>query len=229
MIEILFIILIIVFFGVIVVGFISGGFISYILLKKFGKVNGWLIAMGSFFWGLFIIFVSINLPAIYVTIFTGVLGFIFLAIPPIYYYLHPSIAQDKIPMQIYAYRCRKCWTNYTTNYTVEEYEESKFCWERGTLLQKPAYWNSFSCEKYPTNWNELRKQALERAGYRCEQCGRTGRLHVHHIIPVSEGGSHDLSNLMVLCPHCHSKMHPGNIWLERMAEEAQYSEYNDYE
>jgi diadenosine tetraphosphate (Ap4A) HIT family hydrolase len=52
---------------------------------------------------------------------------------------------------------------------------------------------------------EVRTAVLKRDGYRCVNCGQTGtELHVHHIIPRSEGGTNDLSNLVTLCGKCHS-------------------------
>ncbi len=42
-------------------------------------------------------------------------------------------------------------------------------------------------------------------------CYKEGRMtlmeEVHHIIPVSKGGTHDRSNLMSLCKSCHNKIH----------------------
>jgi 5-methylcytosine-specific restriction endonuclease McrA len=52
---------------------------------------------------------------------------------------------------------------------------------------------------------EVRTAVLKRDGYRCVNCGQTGtELHVHHIIPRSEGGTNDLGNLVTLCGKCHS-------------------------
>ena len=42
---------------------------------------------------------------------------------------------------------------------------------------------------------------------RCEMCGSEEGLEVHHIIPVSCGGSDDESNLKVLCGKCHTAIH----------------------
>lgn len=37
-------------------------------------------------------------------------------------------------------------------------------------------------------------------------CGETEGLEVHHIIPMSEGGSiHGLDNLETLCSPCHHR------------------------
>ena len=45
----------------------------------------------------------------------------------------------------------------------------------------------------------------------CEMCLKQGRYvaveEVHHIVPLSEGGTNDESNLMSLCRSCHEKIH----------------------
>lgn len=44
---------------------------------------------------------------------------------------------------------------------------------------------------------------------KCEVCNFDFKevLVVHHIIPISDGGSNELENLSVLCPTCHSIVH----------------------
>ena len=43
-----------------------------------------------------------------------------------------------------------------------------------------------------------------RAGYRCEGCGRAGRLEADHVIPLERGGAaYDLANGQALCVACH--------------------------
>ena len=37
----------------------------------------------------------------------------------------------------------------------------------------------------------------------------TTGLHVHHIIPLLKGGTHDPRNLATLCVRCHARQHPG--------------------
>lgn len=70
----------------------------------------------------------------------------------------------------------------------------------------------------------LRRLVMREGGYSCAICGIKGReirfqrggfgfptdnkgihLSIDHIIPKSEGGSHDRSNLRVLCTACNSK------------------------
>ena len=53
-------------------------------------------------------------------------------------------------------------------------------------------------------WAIVRLRALDRAGWRCEQCGRAGRLEVDHRVPLHLGGApYDLGNLQALCRGCH--------------------------
>ncbi len=56
----------------------------------------------------------------------------------------------------------------------------------------------------PSRWGRVRRQALERDGWRCRRCGRPGRLEVDHIRPLRQGGAaYDLGNLQTLCRGCH--------------------------
>lgn len=40
---------------------------------------------------------------------------------------------------------------------------------------------------------------------------------IHHKLPLSEGGTHDRSNLIALCKSCHSSIHAhrGDYWGNR--------------
>lgn len=62
----------------------------------------------------------------------------------------------------------------------------------------------------------VRHQLLMEAGYKCGNpaCRNVITLEVHHIEYVSEGGGDDPSNLLVLCPYCHSMHHAGHIPVE---------------
>ena len=54
-------------------------------------------------------------------------------------------------------------------------------------------------------WKRVRRQAIERDGYRCRKCGRaSGRFEVDHVVPISAGGAaYELDNLQSLCRPCH--------------------------
>lgn len=61
---------------------------------------------------------------------------------------------------------------------------------------------------YGTAWQKLRLMQLNRCPV-CEECQANGRTtpghHVDHIVPLSAGGQHELSNLQTLCASCHSR------------------------
>lgn len=67
---------------------------------------------------------------------------------------------------------------------------------------------------YGPNWASQRQKALTRDNHRCQMCGDTSKLHIHHIKPFRQYPSYleanILENLLTLCPTCH-----------RQAEESQ--------
>lgn len=56
---------------------------------------------------------------------------------------------------------------------------------------------------------ETRINVLKRDKEKCVICGNNSRLHIHHKIPVSDGGTDDLDNLETLCDLCHAEKHRG--------------------
>lgn len=53
-------------------------------------------------------------------------------------------------------------------------------------------------------WDKLRLQILDRDSWRCQSCGKAGRLEVDHIIPLEHGGAAwSPDNLQALCVRCH--------------------------
>jgi 5-methylcytosine-specific restriction endonuclease McrA len=59
----------------------------------------------------------------------------------------------------------------------------------------------------PEEYRLLRKQVLERDGWRCQNCGSSANLQVHHIRKRSELGDDILDNLIALCASCHRNEH----------------------
>lgn len=61
--------------------------------------------------------------------------------------------------------------------------------------------------KYGKAWRKIRARFMQ-ANPLCAECKQLGRFipatEVHHIKPLSEGGTHDVENLMSLCHSCHS-------------------------
>ena len=64
-------------------------------------------------------------------------------------------------------------------------------------------------EVYGTErWKRLRKRVLDAFNWRCSDCGRPGRLEVHHRKPIKDGGAvWDPANLKPLCGDCHRAQH----------------------
>lgn len=65
-------------------------------------------------------------------------------------------------------------------------------------------------KRYGSRWRKIRSMFLNANPF-CEKCKSEGRYtlasEIHHIIPLSKGGTHDLDNLMPLCKSCHAKIH----------------------
>jgi len=76
-------------------------------------------------------------------------------------------------------------------------------------------------EKYPKNWKEISKEIKDRAGWKCERCGRLNdwfegyTLTVHHL--DGDPLNCNPKNLIALCQRCHlsvqSRFHPKQEWL----------------
>ena len=59
----------------------------------------------------------------------------------------------------------------------------------------------------------IRDAVLLEAGYKCANpvCRYILPLELHHILWVKEGGGNEISNLVALCPNCHSLHTAGHI------------------
>lgn len=61
-----------------------------------------------------------------------------------------------------------------------------------------------SRRRLPGNWEALRYEVFERDGYRCVYCStEADSLECDHVIPISRGGSSDISNLATACRPCN--------------------------
>lgn len=72
-----------------------------------------------------------------------------------------------------------------------------------------------SCVPRTTVPKKIKDFLLIASKHQCSIChGHT--IDVHHIIPISEGGTNDLDNLMVLCPNHHREYHQGKFTIDQM-------------
>ena len=101
-------------------------------------------------------------------------------------------------------------------YRLAEQKREREYWQRHDTLYAGG-------SRESPEWQQLRLQILRRDHYRCVQCGRSGRfprrsrwqpfvptgphvgLHVHHVKPLSRGGTNNWENLQTLCITCHEK------------------------
>ena len=96
--------------------------------------------------------------------------------------------------------------------TKHSVKGSSYCEEHKKLMDQEynRHERSHSAGKYGRAWKRIRDRYISRHPL-CEQCYKEGKAvmaeEVHHILPVSRGGTHDESNLMALCRSCHNKIH----------------------
>lgn len=70
-------------------------------------------------------------------------------------------------------------------------------------------------------WDVVRFEAKRRDGFKCVDCGKRGRLEVHHVKPVRTHPqlAFELSNVKTLCVACHARVtRLENGWHEQFAD-----------
>lgn len=89
---------------------------------------------------------------------------------------------------------------------------SRYCEEHAKQVAR--HYNKYGRDPatrklYGRTWQKIRAALLSTTPL-CEQCKDAGKLtpatEVHHIIPLSKGGTNDTDNLMSLCKSCHSEI-----------------------
>jgi 5-methylcytosine-specific restriction protein A len=92
-------------------------------------------------------------------------------------------------------------------------ESEQYCAEHKKVITKQ--YNQYerdptSNKRYGRAWKRIRDRYIKSHPL-CEECQKQGKLtpveEVHHIIPLSKGGTNKYSNLMSLCQSCHTKTH----------------------
>jgi 5-methylcytosine-specific restriction endonuclease McrA len=56
-------------------------------------------------------------------------------------------------------------------------------------------------------YDQLRTRVLQRDGWKCQCCGISKDLHIHHLVHRSQLGSDESDNLITLCAGCHRRQH----------------------
>ena len=112
--------------------------------------------------------------------------------------LAPSIKQKKDAILRVLYQLNK-WVN------IPEYYIEDVCIDIRAMTDdyKPYRWQYQKSNRLDEN---LRKAAIIRDGYKCQECGKSNcMLEVHHIRARKYGGADTIGNLITLCSGCHQK------------------------
>ena len=71
---------------------------------------------------------------------------------------------------------------------------------------KNIYYETGSLRKgWASVREERKKQVYERDPHYCNYCGSKKHLEIDHVKPLARGGTHELSNLQILCRKCNRK------------------------
>ncbi len=90
--------------------------------------------------------------------------------------------------------------------------EEPYCAKHKRMVN--SYYNRYerspeTNKRYNSRWRKIRALYVKNHPL-CEICLDCGVLkpaeEVHHIIPLSQGGTHFQNNLMSLCKSCHSRI-----------------------
>ena len=86
----------------------------------------------------------------------------------------------------------------------------------GAKPKNKTNWGKWQAKKgsntqrgYGYKWEKIKKRIKERDNYLCQPCLKRGKytpMHaVDHILPKSQGGTDDESNLQCICKPCHNR------------------------
>ena len=88
--------------------------------------------------------------------------------------------------------------------------EGQFCEEHAKQEARRYEWYSrdpAAKKRYGRTWKRIRDRYIKTHPL-CEHCAKDEKItpaeEVHHIKPLSHGGTNDENNLMSLCKSCHS-------------------------
>lgn len=152
--------------------------------------------------------------------------------------LSPRYDNRKVEIQ-----CAHCGKKVAKYRCRIEGHELHFCtvkcqteWRKTLTGALSPRYKGGSIDYYGPNWKQQCRSTRKRDGYCCQGCGKNQKdnrrsLDVHHIIPFRTFSyipdqndaylqANALSNLVTLCPSCHSKMESGKLSLWRPTTKA---------
>jgi 5-methylcytosine-specific restriction endonuclease McrA len=70
----------------------------------------------------------------------------------------------------------------------------------------------------------VKAYVLHRDGFQCQKCKtKKGKLHVHHIVFRSNGGTDTPNNLITFCESCHEKLHNGEFTIKGIKSKTKHA------
>ena len=84
-------------------------------------------------------------------------------------------------------------------------------WKRLPLLRQYTRITvkGYRPQKRGSGVKRLRRLGVVRDGRKCWVCRRDRATHLHHLIPIAQGGIDDLLNVVPVCGFCHVEIHKG--------------------
>ena len=61
-------------------------------------------------------------------------------------------------------------------------------------------------------FNRIDYMRIKKRDTACVYCGFDGELEIEHIVPISRGGSHECSNIVLACRKCNASKHNYDVF-----------------
>ena len=105
----------------------------------------------------------------------------------------------------YEYICEKCGETFISNRKISD-KKKKHC---PNCKRKVVHFQDIDkIDSIKDLSKRTVTKILERADKGCAICGwNESTCDIHHIVERSNGGTNDMSNLILLCPNCHRIVH----------------------
>jgi 5-methylcytosine-specific restriction endonuclease McrA len=112
--------------------------------------------------------------------------------------------------------CSACGGVFPLDNFPKRGAECRSCWN----ARQPAYRNPTKRAVYRQNRRARERgvidsgewqRVLDRYGQCCAYCGLPGKLTMDHVVPLSRGGKHEISNVVPACSRCNSRKHT-KLW-----------------
>jgi len=91
-------------------------------------------------------------------------------------------------------------------------------------ISNPSVFGNQYQDGIQKGFHNVKAYVLHRDGHQCQKCKtKKGKLHVHHIVFKSNGGTNAPSNLITLCELCHNKLHRGDFKIKGLRSKTKHA------